>query len=308
LVRLQLWPEGCGAHVVNRAGEAVAIDGLSPAERDQVYMSLCLALVTACGRHGVRLPLVLDEPFLRLDHRATGALAAAIADFGRRGHQVILFTGQREAATRFVSLGAARHHMADLQRRAAEPAMALHNPEQPAGSKTQADLSPKRKAIRRVVKQHGGKVTQDGTRRFYLEPITNVVHAPSIGPKTAKRLANSGIHTVADLLAADPVETARKLAVKNLTPEAVRSWQRQAQLVCQIPQLRQHDAQILVGSGFTRAEQIAEMQPQDLLARVTAYCATPPAERILGENAPPDLALVTKWISRAGHRRKLDAA
>jgi DNA sulfur modification protein DndD len=308
LVRLQLGPEGGGAHVINRAGKAVGIDALSSAERDQVYMSLCLALVTACGRHGVQLPLVLDEPFLRLDHRATGVLAAVIADFGRRGHQVILFTGQREAVARLASLGAARHHMADLQRRAAEPAMALHNPKQPARAKTEPDLAPKRKAIRRVVKQRGGKATHDGARRFYLEPITNVVHAPSIGPKTAKRLANSGIHTVADLLAADPIEAARKLAAKNLTPEVVRSWQRQAQLVCQVPQLRQHDAQILVGSGFTQAEQIAEMQPRDLLARVTAYCATPAAERILGENAPPNLALVTKWISRAGHRRKLDAA
>ena len=93
-----------------------------------------------------------------------------------------------------------------------------------------------------------------------------------------------------------------------MTPEVIRSWQRQARLVCQVPQLRQHDAQLLVGSGFPRAEQIAEMKPEDLLARVTAYAATPAGERIVGEHARPDLALVTKWISRARHLRKLDAA
>ena len=157
-------------------------------------------------------------------------------------------------------------------------------------------------------RRSAGKSEQEHGRRFYLEPLTNVVHAPSIGPKTAQRLANAGIHTVADLLAADPVEAARELAAKNLTPEVMRSWQRQARLVCQVPQLRQHDAQILVGSGFTRAEQIAEMKPAELLAKVTAYCATSAGEKILGENERPDLALVTKWISRAGHRRKLDAA
>jgi hypothetical protein len=64
----------------------------------------------------------------------------------------------------------------------------------------------------------------------------------------------------------------------------------------------------LVGSGFTRAEQIAEMKPGDLLARVTSFSATEAGRRILGEHASPDLALVTKWINRAGHRRKLDAA
>jgi predicted flap endonuclease-1-like 5' DNA nuclease/predicted nucleic acid-binding Zn-ribbon protein len=313
LVRLQLGPEGRGAHVVNRAGRAVEIESLSAAEHDQVYLSLCLALVTACGRHGVQLPLVLDEPFLRLDHRATAALAAVLDDFGRRGHQVLIFTGQREAAERFGSLGAARHHMADLQRRTGDPALAVvrhvEGPaERPAVAKTQAEATRPEQRRRAVKRRSAGKSEQEHGRRFYLEPLTNVVHAPSIGPKTAQRLANAGIYTVADLLAADPAEAARELAAKNLTPEVVRSWQRQARLVCQVPQLRQHDAQILVGSGFTRAEQIAEMKPAELLAKVTAYCATSTGEKILGENARPDLALVTKWISRAGHRRKLDAA
>jgi DNA repair exonuclease SbcCD ATPase subunit len=310
LVRLQLGPGGRGAHVVNRAGEAVSLETLSSAERDQVYLSLCLALVTACGRQGVRLPLVLDEPFLRLDHRATAALAAVLDDFARRGHQVLVFTGEREAAARFAALGAARHLMADLQRQAAEPTLAVvHHTDQPMIAKTQADVRPRKEQGQPATKKRSaGKSVHDAGRRFYLEPLTNVVHAPSIGPKAAHRLAKAGIHTVADLLAADPIEAARKLAAKNLTPEVIRSWQRQARLVCQVPQLRQHDAQILVGSGFTTAAQIAEMKPEELLSRLTAFCATAAGERILGEHSRPDLGLVTKWISRAGHRRKLDAA
>ena len=160
-------------------------------------------------------------------------MAAVLDDFGRRGHQVLIFTGQREAAERFGSLGAARHHMADLQRRPGEPALAVvrhaEGPdERPAVAKTQAEAAQPERRQRVVKRRSVGKSEQEHGRRFYLEPLTNVVHAPSIGPKTAQRLANAGIHTVADLLAADPVEAARELAAKNLTPEVVRSWQRQA--------------------------------------------------------------------------------
>jgi predicted nucleic acid-binding Zn-ribbon protein len=306
LVRLEVEAGGPGAQVINRAGAAVSIQSLSRAERDQVYLSLCLSLVTACRRQGVRLPLVLDEPFLRLDRRSITALTAVLDDFGRRGHQVLVFTCDREATARFASLGTARFQMSDLQGAAEEPALAVvRHVARPAAATTGA--KPERRE-RRVRPQAGPKTGADGARRFYLEPITNVVHAPSIGPKTAARLAKIGIHTVADLLAADPVEAAHALAAKSVTPEVVRSWQRQAQLVCQIPQLRQHDAQILVGSGYTRAEQIAEMQPEELLSHVTAFCTTNAGEKILGEHAPPNLALVTKWVSRAGNRRKLDAA
>jgi hypothetical protein len=253
--------------------------------------------------------LVLDEPFLRLDRRGIAALAAVLDDFGRRGQQLLVFTGNREAAARFASLGAARFQMGDLQHHVEEPALAVvRHVTRPAAAAATTTGARRERRVRRVRSQNGPKKSADGACRFYLEPVTNVVHAPSIGPKTAAKLAKIGIHTVADLLAADPVEAARELAAKSVTPEVVHSWQRQAQLVCQIPQLRQHDAQILVGSGYTRAEQIAEMQPEELLSHVTAFCATDAGIRILGEHAPPDLALVAKWVSRAGHRRKLDAA
>jgi DNA repair exonuclease SbcCD ATPase subunit len=109
LVRLTLSEHSRRACVVNRAGETVPVDSLTPTERDQVYLSLCLGLLSVASRHGIWLPLVLDEPFERLDPHSTAALAAVLDYFGRQGHQVLVFTGNHAAASRLASVGASMH-------------------------------------------------------------------------------------------------------------------------------------------------------------------------------------------------------
>ncbi len=106
LVRLQLVEHGRGVHVWKSDGAVVGLRALSAAERDQVYLSFCLALAAAVVRHDVSYPLLLDEPFLRLDAQGTAALAAVLDDLGRHGQQIVVFTSQREAAERLGSLGA----------------------------------------------------------------------------------------------------------------------------------------------------------------------------------------------------------
>ena len=109
LVRLELTDHGRRARVVDRAGEVRPVESLSATERDQVYLSLCLALHSAAAQQGVWLPLVLDDPFVRLDGNGIASLAAVLDGFARQGHQVIVFTGQQAAAERLLSL---RRHRA----------------------------------------------------------------------------------------------------------------------------------------------------------------------------------------------------
>jgi DNA repair exonuclease SbcCD ATPase subunit len=116
LVRLELGDGGQRAWAVRQTGEAVALESLTLAERDQVYLSFVLALVAAIARRGVHLPVVLDDPFVRLDERGTAALAAVLADFSRQGHQLLVFTGQKSAAERLASLGARMHELVSLRR------------------------------------------------------------------------------------------------------------------------------------------------------------------------------------------------
>ncbi len=115
LVRLMLVDERQAACVVCREGNRIPVERLSGAQRDQVYISLCLSLLSAASRKGVWLPLVLDEPFERLDARGTAALVAVLDVFCRHGHQVFVFTRKQDATERLSSVGAAVHRMASLR-------------------------------------------------------------------------------------------------------------------------------------------------------------------------------------------------
>ncbi len=64
-----------------------------------------------------------------------------------------------------------------------------------------------------------------------------LVDAPSIGPKTAKRFAEIGIHNIDDFLSADANEMAQQLNTSWIKPELIEDWQDQAQLVCEVPAL-----------------------------------------------------------------------
>ncbi len=145
-------------------------------------------------------------------------------------------------------------------------------------------------------------------RRWYLDLDDDVVDAPSIGPKTARRLNRIGIRTVVDLLRADPDEASAELGVRYITPELLTSWQDQARLVCRIPGLRGHDAQILVACNWHDPEDIAEADAEEMLDVVSRFTKTADGERILRSSKPPDLDEVLDWIAWAAESRRLDAA
>jgi hypothetical protein len=118
LVRLVLTEHGRRAQVVNRAGEVLLVESLSGQQRDLVYLSVCLGLLSAASQRGIWLPLLLEDPFICLDARSTAALAVVLDDFCRRGNQVLVFTSQPAAAERLTSIGAAVHDIETLRRSA----------------------------------------------------------------------------------------------------------------------------------------------------------------------------------------------
>ncbi len=128
---------------------------------------------------------------------------------------------------------------------------------------------------------------------------SDVVDAPSIGKKTAKRLARAGITTIADLLDCDIEETAFQLDVHYIDSETLRDWQDQTKLMMAVPGLRTHDVQILVGAGIRTAKELAEAPARTLFLLASEFLNTPEGERVLRYDDTFAEDEVEEWIERA---------
>ena len=117
-----------------------------------------------------------------------------------------------------------------------------------------------------------------------------------------------GIRTVEDLMNMTPERISEKLSHRRLTPQVIQQWQHQSRLMCQIPELRGHDAQILVACGITTPEGLAGQNPATLLAIVEPFSSTKEGERIIRNSRKPDLAEVTEWVQWAANARAFKAA
>ncbi len=166
-----------------------------------------------------------------------------------------------------------------------------------------------RKANRPLKLSAVGPDREESARlKFYLELSSPVVDAPSIGPRMATRLEKFGIFTVDQLFAANADSLADKLNLRRIDAETIRAWQEQSRLVCRIPNLRGHDAQLLVACNLTSPEELATLNPASVLAQVLVVAESVDGQRILRGSKQPDLAEVHDWIAWASQSRSLHAA
>ncbi len=145
------------------------------------------------------------------------------------------------------------------------------------------------------------------SRRFkhYLELDDDLEAAPSIGNKSAARFTKIGIRSVREFLQADPEELADKLDLRHMPAALLRDWQTQARLNVAIPNLRGHDAQILVGCGLQEAKEVASATAETLYDFVKEYVSSTEGQRVLRGSQPPDLAEVKEWIEWAQDARPI---
>ncbi|HEY1784544.1 MAG TPA: hypothetical protein VGG30_03315, partial [Pirellulales bacterium] len=82
-------------------GKPLAVDVLSRGTREQIFLSLRLALVSAYARRGIRLPIVMDDVLVNFDVTRAKAAVDVLAEFARAGHQVLVFTCHEHLARLF---------------------------------------------------------------------------------------------------------------------------------------------------------------------------------------------------------------
>ncbi len=124
----------------------------------------------------------------------------------------------------------------------------------------------------------------------------------------SERLNTVGVYTVDDLLNADPESLATELDHRRVDSDTVVQWQQQATLVCRVPMLRGHDAQLLVAAEVTTPEELAECEASELFGIIDPIARSNEGKRIIRGGKLPDLEEVTDWISYGSQHRDLVAA
>ncbi len=135
--------------------------------------------------------------------------------------------------------------------------------------------------------------------RYTLSESAPVVQAPSIGPKTAKRLEAVGVRTIGDLLNLEPKQGEERIAARHISATLIRAWQAQAQLACTVPGLKSREAQALVACGVSDIAELAGLDASELCEAISRWGLSEEGQRAWGSAAAPTADDVATWIARA---------
>lgn len=294
---------GCG---ITHPRELAEIDSKTLVERVEAFM--------ATDRGGRILRSGTDQEISRLTDWINQAKAQATGHSSKPTHVAADLTpssGSRYAAVR-------REHQQRLETQHTSERLPAREFE---ATKGQAAVGKSTSQVRPLAREpelgnasaKGGRQSRNGrvekaTTRFYLQRSSDVEAAPSIGPRMAERMRRIDIGTVDDLLSRPASSIAAELKLAKVDAGLVRQWQQEAMLVCQVPMLRGHDAQLLVAAGISEPERLAECDARWLLAQIEPIAEGREGKSILRGNKHPDLAEVRAWINNAQHYREMVAA
>ena len=305
LVQIHLERHGRRATVVDRPGRNLEIESLSPARHDAIYLALTLALVGSYARRGIKLPLILDEPFLRQDSASAAAMAGVLEEFTRAGHQLLVFTEDHDARRKFSSLGTQVFDLESLRRKPFVPKAVPLQVEPKIGTKTQATTSTR--ITRKTTGGHLSPTVQLASSTgdvFYLTESSLIGEFPVLGDETNKLFNQIGIKTVEDLLSADSHEVARQLNHREIRPETVVLWQTHMGLMCYVPDLALLDAQILESCEVGSPDDLFNLDGEILLARIESFLGSKRGQRFASSRSRFNMVRLNGWIHGSRRNRE----
>ena len=182
-----------------------------------------------------------------------------------------------------------RSHLVDAEEREAPPAIDAASPKSVKAIKPARELP-----------DGAPLAKQEKTMpRCTLSENAPVLQAPSIGPKTAKRLEAAGVRTIADLLKLEPEEGEERIDARHISADVIRDWQSQALLACTVPGLKSREAQALVACGVNDAVELAQHDAVDLCEAIARWGLSDEGQRVWGSAPAPTANDVATWIARS---------
>jgi Domain of unknown function (DUF4332) len=136
-------------------------------------------------------------------------------------------------------------------------------------------------------------------REPHVNLDSDIVDAPSIGPKTASRFYEIGIATIRQFLAASAADMSNELNVNWIEEETLIDWQDQTRLVIRVPALCGYKAQLLVGVDCRSADALAACEIETLHSAIEEFCSSEAGSRIIRSAAVPSRDEIAKWIQSA---------
>lgn len=279
----------------NQAGEHVRYENLDAGVQDQLYLAFCLAIVAGSERRGRRLPLVLNAAFTYYPSQSIRRAVEVLREFGH-GQQVICFTRHEHVVSVARLLNVPVQYAAQAVQSGELQAMLTPSPT-PAVAKRTAEIKKKSATVVPTVKPVCTSHQRDASdQEFCLHQHDPIERTPFLDTVNADRLRKIGLSRVGDLLRIPVSELALELREAGVTLEIIKSWRAQARLLCGARGLRPYDARILVACGIRDPEQLIQMRPGALRARVKEFASSVEGHAILMSGTEYELSRVTDWI------------
>ncbi len=327
-------------HIVAATGQMIAVEGLPSAEQDLIRLCMSLVLASQYHQEGIRLPLILDDPFRFLSEQQVDAVAKLLLDDRNSGIQLITLTGHRAAAERFRQLGIHLHQL---------PSPAAHAPSEKHGSSSAKTLSKSLRRPESVNKETDDWFTEwevcqsnlaiddtpprDPSVKLPQYSVDDSAHLPSqcdetsvplevnfvepkilktahnisnlswIGKRGQQALAALNVCTMNDLLDSSAYKISRRLSKSQIHSDTIRRWQSQALLMLCIPGLDAGGARMLVESGISSPEELIEADEALIHDEIQQFIKSDRGQRLFGIHIRYDASRLHSWIVNAHHHQ-----
>jgi hypothetical protein len=197
-------------------GQSLPVQVLSRGTREQLFISLRLALVAAFARRGIHLPMILDDVFVNFDAERTKTAVTVLREFARDGHQLLVFTCHEHVWRLFADVKADARRIPDRFNRneefvepelesavemEPEPVAALPEPEPAAREAIESEPEPEDQQYVDVADE---VVTQSAGEPELVAPrLDEVEYSWFDAPRNGKA-SNNGRHAVEEPLRLHP--------------------------------------------------------------------------------------------------------